>query len=252
MEVIKVEDRFGIYGVLRLDVYDAETGELVESGSSKNLIVTSGLNAIASALNWAFIQNYNAGWGNPFSSASGNLGDVFGAVGTGVATPAAADIALGNEIGRVIVTTGTDSANVLTYQFFFPTTAGNGTVTEMGVFVNASAQQVTLTTGLTLNQTYTSLAVTATSATIPASSTLIINYGAGTGQTQSVVTSGPTSAGATTINVSSFTAAGTFPIGTTVAYNTGTLLDHALLSPSVTKTSGQTATLNFSMTLQSA
>lgn len=252
MEVIEIEDRFGIYGVLRLDIHDAKTGELVESGSSKNLIVTSGLNALASALNWAFIQNYNAGWGNPFSSASGNLGDVFGAVGTGVTAPVASDVALGNEIGRVIMTTGTDSANVLTYQFFFPTTAGNGTVTEMGVFVNASTQQVTLTTGLTLNQTYTSLSVTATTATIPASSTLVINYGGGTGQTQSIVTSGITNAGATTISVSSFTAVSTFAIGTVVAYNTGTLLDHALLSPSVTKTSAQTATLNFSMTLQSA
>lgn len=252
MALMESHDGFGLYGVLRLDIYDAETGELIESGSSKNLIVTSGLNAIASALNWAFIQNYNTGWGSPFSSATGNLGDVFGAVGTGVATPVAGDTALGNEIGRVIVTTGTDSANVLTYQFFFPTTAGNGTVTEMGVFVNASTQQVTLATGLTLNQTYTSLSVTATTATIPASSTLIINYGAGTGQTQAVVTSGITNAGATTISVNSFTSVNTFAIGTTVAYNTGTMLDHALLSPSVTKTSGQTATLNFSMTLQSA
>lgn len=245
-------DRFGMFGVLRLDVFDAESGDLVDSRSSKNLIVTSGLNVIASALNWAFIQNYNSGWGSPFASTSGNLGDIYGAVGTGVATPVAGDIALGNEIGRELVTTGTDSANVLTYQFFFPTTAGNGTVTEMGVFVQASTQQVTLSSGLTLNQTYTSLAVSATTATIPASSTLIINYGAGTGQTQSVVTSGITTAGSTTINVSSFTAVSSFAIGTTVAYNTGTLLDHALLSPSVTKTSAQTATLNFSMTLQSA
>lgn len=245
-------DQFGMYGVLRFDVFDAASGELVDSRSSKNLIVTSGLNAIASALNWAFVQNYNAGWGNPFSSATGNLGDVYGAVGTGVATPAAGDTALGNEIGRELVTTGTDSANVLTYQFFFPTTAGNGTVTEMGVLVQASTQQVTLTTGLTLNQTYTSLAVTATTAIIPSGATLIINYGAGSGQTQSVTTSGTTSAGATTINVNSFTSGSSFAIGTSVAYNTGTLLDHALLSPSVTKTSAQTATLNFSMTLQSA
>lgn len=249
---MEVKENFGLCGVLRFDVFDAETGELVDSRSSRNLIVTSGLTAIASAMNWAFIQNYNSGWGSPFSSASGNLGDVYGAVGTGVTAPAASDTALGNEIGRELVTTGTDSANVLTYQFFYPTNAGNGTVTEMGVFVNATTQQVTLTTGLTLNQTYTSIAVTATTAVIPSGATLTINYGAASSLVQNVTTSGSTAAGATTINVNSFTAGSTFAIGTTVAYNTGTLLDHALLSPSVSKTSAQTATLNFSMTLQSA
>lgn len=249
---MNLRDSFGLYGVLRLDVHDALTGELIDSRSSKNLMVTSGLNIIASALNWSFIQNYNAGWGNPFSSASGNLGDIYGAIGTNATTPAAGDTVLGNEVGRELVTTGTDSANVLTYQFFFPTTAGNGTIAEMGVFAQASTQQVTLSTGLTLNQTYTSISVSATTATIPSGASLILGYGSGNGQTQTIVTSGTTTAGSTTINTSSFIANNSFAVGSVVAYNTGTLLDHALLSPTVVKTSGQTATLNFSMTLQSA
>jgi hypothetical protein len=249
-----IEAALAFRGVLRLDVFDALTGALVDSRESGNLIVTSGLTAIASAMNWAFIQNYNAGWGSPFSSSSGNLGDVYGAVGTGTTTPAAGDTALGTEIGRVILTSGTDSANVLTYQFFFGTNSGNGTVQEAGLFVNAATQQVTLSAGLTQNQVYTSLSTTATTATIPTGSTLIINYGGAqvSGALQQVITSGPTSSGSTTINVNSFTSSQTFPIGTVVAYNTGTLLNHALISPAISKTSAQTATLNFSMTLQSA
>lgn len=244
-------EKFGLHGELKLELFDARSGDLVYSSAVPNLIVTSGLNAIAAAMNWSFIQNYNVSWGSPYSSATGNLGDVYGALGTSSATPVAGDTALGNEVGRELVTTGSNASNVLTYQFFFPTTAGNGTITEMGVLVNASTQQVTLTSALTLNQTYTSLAVTATTATIPSGATLIINYGASS-STQAVTTSGTTTAGSTTINVNSFIAGNSFAIGSTVAYNTGTLLDHALLGSAVVKTNAQTATLSFSMTLQSA
>lgn len=240
-------------GVLTLTLYDAATGEKVDERVSGNLIVTSGLNVLASALNWAFVQNYNTGWGNPFSSASGNLGDVFGAVGSGVATPVAADQSLGNEIGREILSTGTNTSNVLTYQFFFGTSVANGTISEVGVFANATNTLTALTTGLTQNQVYTSLAVSPLPAQIPGGSTITINYGGAqaSGATQQVVTVGTTSAGATSITVTSFAASATFPITTVVAYNTGTLIDHALVSPTVTKTANQTATLNLALTLQS-
>jgi len=245
---------FGIHGSLRLELRDAETGALQEVRENGNLIVTTGLNSLAAALNWAFIQNYNTGWGFPFSSSSGNLGDVYGALGTGTTTPAAAQTSLASEAGRTLLSTGTNSSNVLTYQFFFGTTAANGIITEAGIFTNASSLQTTLTTALTLSQTYTSLAVAALPAAIPNGVTLILNYGGAQvgGVTQQVTTAAPASFGATSITVTSFTASASFPIGTDVAYNTGTLLDRALISPAVTKTAAQTATLNLSLTLQSA
>jgi hypothetical protein len=243
----------GVRGHLRLEVHDFETGELVEERDVGNLIVTTGLNSLATALNWAFIQNYNTSWGSPFSSASGNLGDVYGAVGTGITTPTAADTSLTSEIGRAILTTGTNSSNVLTYQFFFGTTSANGVIAEVGVFTSAATNQTTLTTALTLNQTYTSLAVAALAGAIPNGAVLTINYGGAqvSGVTQQVTLTSPASLGATSISVASFVAAASFPLTTVVAYNTGTLMDHALISPPVTKTAAQTATLNLSLTLQS-
>lgn len=240
----------GLRGHLRLELRDAVTDELLEARNNDNLIVTTGLNALAVALNWAFVQNYNAGWGSPFSSTSGNLGDVYGAVGTSNIAVAASQTALGNEVGRALLTTGTNTSNVLTYQFFFGTTAANGTIAEVGVFTSASSVLTTLTSGLTLNQTYTSLSVAALGAPIPSGATLTVNYGSSS-STQSVTTSGATLAGATTINVNSFIAGNSFAVGSTVAYNTGTLMDRALISPTVTKTAAQTATLNLSLTLQS-
>ncbi len=243
----------GLCGRLRLELHDAETGELVAVRETPNLIVTSGLNALAAAMNWAFVQNYNTSWGSPFASTSGDLADVYGAVGTGNAAVSASDTALSNEVSRSLITNGTNSSNVLTYQFFFGTAAANGTIQEMGVFTGATSQQVTTTAGLTQNQTYTSLSVSATVVSIPSGAVLIINYGGAQvgGIVQQVVTSGTTAVGATTINVSSFVATQSFPTGTIVSYTTGTLLDHALLSPAVVKTAAQTATLSFSMTLQS-
>lgn len=250
---LAMRDGFGIKGVLSLEVRDADSGLVVARRRADNLIVTSGLNVLASALNWAFVQNYNAGWGSPFSSSSGNLGDVYGAVGTGTSTPVASQASLDSEVGRVILTTGTNSSNVLTYQFFFGTTAANGVISEAAVFTGASSLQTTLTTGLSQSQVYTSLTVAALPASIPNGATLTVNYGGAqvSGVTQQVVTTAPASLGATTISVSSFAASASFPTGTIVAYNTGTMLDRALISPTVTKTAAQTATLNLSLTLQS-
>jgi hypothetical protein len=243
----------GLRGHLLLELRDAVTGELQEVRENGNLIVTTGLNALATALNWAFIQNYNTGWGSPFASTSGNLGDVFGALGSGTTAVAASQIVLTSEIGRALLTTGTNTSNVLTYQFFFGTAAANGVIQEAGVFVGATSNLTSLTTALNLNQTYTSLAVAALAAAIPSGAAIVINYGGAalSGQTQAVVTSAPASVGATSISVSSFVSIASFPIGSVVAYNTGTLLDRALISPAVTKTANQTATLNLSLTLQS-
>lgn len=251
---MRVSDGLGAAGHLCLELRDSDSGLLVARRDTDNLIVTSGLTSLASALNWAFVQNYNTGWGSPFSPSSGNLGDVYGAVGSGNTTPVAADTALANEIGRVLLTTGTNSGTVLTYQFFFGTAVANGTIQEVGVFTNAATVQTTLTASLNQNQTYTSLSVAALAGAIPSGATLILNYGGAqlSGQTQVATTSAPASAGATTLSVTSFVSIASFPIGTIVAYNTGTLLDHALISPAVTKTSSQTATLNLALTLQSA
>ena len=109
----------------------AETGE-------RNLIVSGGITLLGQEVLWAMIQNYNAGWGSPFSSVT-NLGDVYGALGTGNAAPSSTQTALSAEIGRVIVTNGAFSGTQLVYDFFFGTSQAIGTLVEAGIFLQASS-----------------------------------------------------------------------------------------------------------------
>lgn len=72
-----------------------------------------------------------------------------------------------------------------------------------------------LTSALSNGQTYISLAVGALPAAIASGTSIII--GAGTGQTQTVATSGSASVGATSISVNSFVANATYAIGSNVS-----------------------------------
>jgi hypothetical protein len=107
-----------------------------------NLMVNVGLNILASALNWQFVQNYNAGWGSPYTGQV-NLGDVYGALGTSSTAPAAGDTHLTTEIGRALLSNGGVAGPVLTLDFFFPVTVGNGTITEVGAFAQGTASSGT-------------------------------------------------------------------------------------------------------------
>jgi hypothetical protein len=83
----------------------------------------------------------------------------------------------------------------------------------------------TLASGLTINNTYTSLTLaTGVPALIPSGTSLTIINGS---TTQTVTTSAVTAQGATTISVSSFTANATYPIGSGVV-NTPSATDQTL------------------------
>ena len=60
------------------------------------------------------------------------------AIGTGTASPAAANTTLATEIARVALTSTTGSGNQVTYSAFFPAGAGTGAITEAGI-LNAGA-----------------------------------------------------------------------------------------------------------------
>jgi len=60
------------------------------------------------------------------------------AIGSGSTAAAASDTALGNELGRVALTSTTVSSAVVTYVASFPAGTGTGAVTEAGI-LNASS-----------------------------------------------------------------------------------------------------------------
>lgn len=72
-----------------------------------------------------------------------------------------------------------------------------------------------LTSALTSDQSYSSLSVDAVTGSIPSGTSVTI--GKGSGQEQTVTTSGLTNSGATTINVGSFTANANYAIGVNVS-----------------------------------
>jgi hypothetical protein len=234
-------------GRLHLTTHDATTGHLAAERHVDNLIVTSGIALLCQALNYALVLAENPGWGNPYSPP---VGAMYGAVGTSATAAVAGQTALLSEIGRAQVTNSAVGSNTLSYDFFFPTGIGNGTLSEVGVLGAAAFLVPTLTASLNSGSTYTALTVGGVIGTIPTGSTLILGYGSGT--KQSVTTTAPVAVGAASIPVASFTAAATFASGTTVAYVPGILIDRAVLAVPVVKTGAQTMTLNLSLTLASA
>lgn len=239
----------GGYGRLSVVLRDAATGRVEQEASADNLIVTSGLNAIAPALNWAFIQSQNTAWGSPYTTASGNLGNVYGLVGTSTTAASSGQTSLVAEIGRALVTNSAVSTNQVTLDFFFPPQIANGTIYELGTALGANYVAPILTTALTNGTPYTSLAITGVTADIPSGSTVTIGYGTST--TAALTTTSDTPIGATTMAISSFTPSSNFAGGSTVAYTPGTLFDRTVLGTPVTKLASQTLTLQLQLALVS-
>lgn len=215
--------------------------------SADNLIVTSGLALLATGLNYALTLSEDAAWGNPYSPP---VGAVYAAMGTDSTPASAGQTALGAEVGRALVSNASVSGAALSYDFFVPTSLGNGVITELGTFGAAGYAAPLLTAALTSGSVYTALTVGGVTSVIPASSTLTLGYGTGT--TQTVTTTAQANIGDTSIAVSSFTASAAFGAGTLAAYTPGTLIDRAVLASPLTKTAAQTATVNLSLTLASA
>lgn len=96
-------------------------GEVKDERTVDNLVVTTGLNYIASRMRDAT------------ATAMSHM-----AIGSGTATAAAANTALGTELGRVSLTSTTVSGNGVSYVASFGPAVGTGAITEAGLF-NASS-----------------------------------------------------------------------------------------------------------------
>ena len=110
-----INDQLQLKGHLQIHLND----ELVQD--IDNLVVTAGKNLVASRL-------------------VGTSSDVMShmAIGSGTTAAAAGNTALGSELGRVSLTSGTASAAVVTYVATFAAGTGTGAVTEAGL-LNASS-----------------------------------------------------------------------------------------------------------------
>lgn len=96
-------------------------GQVKEKHEVKNLVVTTGKNFIAGRM---------TGTANTMSHM---------AIGSDSTAAAAADTALGTELGRVAITSGTTTDAVTTYTATFGAGTGTGAVVEAGLFNASSA-----------------------------------------------------------------------------------------------------------------
>ena len=114
-----ISDTIKVTGELKITVTkpDGKVHETVVP----NLVVTTGKNFIASRMKDAT------------ATAMTHM-----AIGTGSTAAAAGNTTLGNEAGRVALTSTTVSANNVAYVATFPAGTGTGAITEAGLF-NASS-----------------------------------------------------------------------------------------------------------------
>lgn len=130
-----------IKGRLSITTFDLD-GNVVDHREGDNVVCTSGLTAIAAAVVWSGIEDVA---GNLGVTTPTYLAPLWGAIGIGAGTVAASDTALFSEYNRVQVGAGasvpaTPTLNAqITWQFYFPQPASNTTITEAGVFANATS-----------------------------------------------------------------------------------------------------------------
>lgn len=130
-----------IAGRLSLAVVDAD-GNIVDRREGYNVICTTGYTVLAQALVWSGIQDQASALG--ITSAT-YLTPLWGAVGNGAGTPVKSDTALFSELSRTTVGAGASGPasstvpGITSWMFFFPNPAVPWTVTEAGVFANATS-----------------------------------------------------------------------------------------------------------------
>lgn len=128
--------RTGCLAIPEAQVHDRREGD--------NVMCTNGVTVLAAALVWSGIQDQAANLG---VTSSTYLTPLYGAIGTGTApvTVAASDTALAVEASRTTVGAGASvpsTASIpaqLTWLFYLPQPSVALTVSEAGVFLNASA-----------------------------------------------------------------------------------------------------------------
>lgn len=133
--------QLNLHGRLSLTVLDAD-GIVKDYREGDNVMCTAGLTAIAQSLVWSGIEDQA---GNIGVTTATYLTPLWGAVGSGTGTVDAADTQLFTELSRQTVGAGastpaTPSINAqTTWLFYFPSPGTTWTVTEAGVFANASS-----------------------------------------------------------------------------------------------------------------
>jgi len=118
----KLNEDLKATGMVNIKHFGAD-GNLKSEQTVPNLVVTTGKNYIASKM--------TATTNSPVSMTHM-------AIGTGTATPAAANTALGTQTGRVSLSGSQVTNNSITYTATFPAGTGDGAVTEAGIFNAAS------------------------------------------------------------------------------------------------------------------
>lgn len=162
------EATFTIKGRLKLQVVKPD-GTIREEREGDNVMCTVGKSAIAASLVWAGIQDQAANLG---VTTATYLTPLYGAVGTGAGTPAASDTQLFTEYSRQVVTGGAYGPATSTilaqvnWLFYFASPSSSVTITEAGVFANASA---TANSGTMIDHWSFSPSIT-----VPATDTLIL------------------------------------------------------------------------------
>lgn len=138
---IPVHDGVRIHGHLRIKVLD-EQGQIVDQRDGYNVICTTGFTVLTAALVWAGLQDQATNLG---VTTATYLTPLYGAVGNGAGVPAKADTALFAELSRATVGAGSSSpasstiAAFATWDFYFPNPSVNWTLTEAGMFANATS-----------------------------------------------------------------------------------------------------------------
>lgn len=115
-----INDLIKVTGELKITVTNPE-GNVKQEVVVPNLVVTTGKNLIASRLK------------DTTDAAMSHM-----AIGTGSTAAAASDTALGNEAGRVALTSTTVTTNSVAYVASFGAGTGTGAITEAGL-LNASS-----------------------------------------------------------------------------------------------------------------
>jgi hypothetical protein len=114
-----IRDGLKITGDVEIKLFD-KNGDVKDSRTIKNLVVTTGKNFIAARM-----------VGTP--TAMSHM-----AIGTDATAAVLADTALGTEIGRVALTSSTSTGAVVTHSATFGAGVGTGAIVEAGIF-NASS-----------------------------------------------------------------------------------------------------------------
>lgn len=158
-------------GRLSASVFDAD-GQLLDRREGYNVITVTGYTLLAEALVWSGLQDQAQDLG---ITSPTYMTPLYGAVGSGSGTPALTDTALFSELGREPVGGGAASPatssipSEAVWLFYFPSPATPWTVTEAGIFGNATS---TVNTGSMIDHWAFSPSIT-----VPTTGTLLLQVG---------------------------------------------------------------------------